>query len=127
MPVSCVAAWFVRALPVCSALPSLSSWFSFALLTPVLTPAVFSGFSSDYYGFRDDDDGLLARLEAKHEKKGVNSLSSLGSLVACAQACGLLWSSDQLSKRLWSSGRRLERPRRTVRVSDERSFLAALC
>ena len=31
---------------------------------------IYQTIDADYYGFRDEDDGLLPRLEAKAEEKG---------------------------------------------------------
>lgn len=32
---------------------------------------LYQGIDADYYGFRDDEDGLLAKLEEEASKKGL--------------------------------------------------------
>lgn len=32
---------------------------------------LYKGINPDYYGFRDDEDGILAKVEAVAEKRGI--------------------------------------------------------
>lgn len=34
---------------------------------------IYKGIDSDYYGFRDDEDGLLEKLESEVESKCINT------------------------------------------------------
>lgn len=34
---------------------------------------MYRDIDADYYGYRDDEDGVLVRLEAEAERRGTNS------------------------------------------------------
>ncbi len=44
---------------------------------------MYKGIDADYYGFRDDEDGLLEALEAEAEKRGTFSFIVILLFILC--------------------------------------------
>lgn len=52
------------------------------------------GVDADYYGFRDDEDGVLAPLEAEAEREGTHSPLSLCVDVDGSSRCAAVKAAD---------------------------------